>query len=156
LKSSRAEQKILLDTSFILPTLGISVSGATPEAIKALGEIQIEICYSRFSILESLWVATRISDAIFDPESFHLGLRSIIEGSRYTKVDEDSEIFKEAFRLYRLGHKDMIDNVLYSTAVQLKMLLLTLDDELRRFVSEKKLAQVLLTPDQLPDLKTLL
>jgi hypothetical protein len=30
-------------------------------------------------------------------------------------VEEDSEIFEEAFRLYRLGHKDMIDNILYGS-----------------------------------------
>jgi predicted nucleic acid-binding protein len=156
LKSSEAPPKILLDTSFILPTLGISVTGAAPEDIKVLAETQIEIYYSRFSILESLWVATRISDAIFDAETFQLGLRSIIEGHRYTRVEEDSEIFKEAFRLYGLGHKDMMDNILYASAVQLGLLLLTLDDELKRFVSEKKLKYVLLSPDDLPDLEILL
>jgi len=155
LKSSKPQPKILLDTSFVLPTLGISVAGVTPEAIKVLAETEIEIYYSRFSVLESLWVATRISNAIFDTERFQLGLRSIVEGGRYTTVEEDSEIFKEAFRLYRLGHKDMIDNVLYASAVQLSLLLLTLDDELKRFVSEKKLKYVLLSPDQLPDLKKL-
>jgi len=155
LKSSKERPRILLDTSFILPTLGINVHGATPEAIKVLTETEIGIYYSRFSILESLWVASRISVAIFNPESFHLGLRSIIEGGRYTRVEEDSDIFKEAFRLHRLGHKDMIDNVLYASAVELGLLLLTLDDELRRFLSEKKLKYVLLSPDQLPDLKNL-
>jgi predicted nucleic acid-binding protein len=144
--------KILLDTSFILPTLGITVSGVTPEAIKLLTEVpQIEIYYSRFSVLESLWVATRIPEAIarFDAETFQLGLRSIIEGHRYKRVEEDSEIFKEAFRLYRLGHKDMIDNILYASGVSLRLALLTLDDQLKKFVLGKQLKDIFISPDEL-------
>ena len=100
LKSSEGPPKILLDTSFIL---GISVTGATPEAFKILAETRTEKYYSRFSILESPWVATRTQDRTFDAEAFQLGLRSILEGRRHTEVEKDSEIFKEAFRLYRLG-----------------------------------------------------
>jgi hypothetical protein len=141
---------ILLDTSFILPTLGITVSGVTPEAMKFLTEVpKIEIYYSRFSVLESLWVATRISNAVSDAETFQLGLRSIIEGHRYKRVEEDSEIFKEAFRLYRLGHKDMIDNILYASGVSLGLLLLTLDDQLKKFVLGKQLKDIFISPDQL-------
>ena len=147
--------RILLDTSFILPTLGITVGGVTPEAMKFLAEDpKIEIYYSRFSVLESLWVATRISDgklsdARFDAETFQLGLRSIIEGRRYKRVEEDSEIFKEAFRLYRLGHKDMIDNILYASALSLGLLLWTFDDQLKKFVLEKQLKNIFVSPDQL-------
>ena len=157
--SSRGKaMRILLDTSFILPTLGIAVSGVTPEAIKFLAEVpQTEIYYSRFSVLESLWVATRIPEtkldaytyAKFDAEAFQLGLRSIIEGHRYKRVEEDSEIFKEAFRLYRLGHKDMIDNILYASGVSLGLLLLTLDDQLKKFVLGKQLKDIFISPDQL-------
>jgi predicted nucleic acid-binding protein len=149
--SSGAAPKILLDTSFILPTLGISVSGITPEVIRFLAQAgQVEIYYSRFSVIESLWVATRIPDATFDGETFQLGLRSIIEGHRYSRTEEDSEIFREAFRLYKLGHKDMIDNILYASATQIGLLLLTLDDELKKFVNEKRLKYVFLSPDDLP------
>jgi len=149
--SSRGKaMRILLDTSFILPTLGITVSGVTPEAIKFLAEVPpIQIYYSRFSVLESLWVATRIADAKFDAETFQLGLRSIIEGRRYKRVEEDSEIFKEAFRLYRLGHKDMIDNILYASALSLGLMLLTLDDQLKKFVLGKQLKDIFVSPDQL-------
>jgi hypothetical protein len=155
LKSSGVAQRILLDTPFILPSLGISVSELIPEGIKVLGETGMEIYYSRFSILESLWVGTRIEDRTFDPESFQLGLRSIVEGGRYARVEEDSEIFNEAFRVYKLGHKDMIDNILYASAVRVGLVLLTLDEELKKFVSEKKLKYVFISPDELPTLKRL-
>ena len=60
-------------------------------------------------------------------------MKSIIESGRYERVEEDSEIFSEAFKLYALGHKDMIDNILYPSAVRLSLILLTLDDELKTF-----------------------
>jgi len=150
LKSSGAAPGILLDTSFLLPTLGISVSGATEEGIRILSESETELYYSRFSILESLWVATRtVSDSAFYDESLRPGLKSIMEGGRYRSVDEDSEIFSEAFMLYGLGHKDMIDNILYASAARLGLILLTLDDELRKFVLEKGLKDAFISVEEL-------
>lgn len=150
MKSSGTPPRILLDTSFILPTLGISVSGATEEGIRILAETKIEIYYSRFSILESLWVATRtVQDKTFDDESLVPGLKSITESGRYRRVEEDFEIFKEAFRLYRLGHKDMIDNILYASAARLGLFLLTLDDDLRKFALTKQLKDHFVSVDEL-------
>jgi len=146
LKSSGAAPRILLDTPFLLPTLGISVSGAIQEGIEIFAETESEIYHSRFSILESLWVAARtVDDRAFDDEGFGPGLRSIVEGGRYRQVEEDSEIFREAFRLFRRGHKDMIDNILYATAARLGLALLTVDDELRKFVLAKRLKDVFIS-----------
>ena len=146
MKSNSAKLKILLDTSFLLPTLGISVSGDTQRGIEILAETEgIEIYYSRFSILESLWVATRtIHDDASYVESLGPGLRSIMEEGRYRLVEEDSEIFREAFSLFRLGHKDMIDNMLCATAARHSLYLLTVDEELRKFILEKQLKDKIL------------
>jgi len=149
LKSRHATLRVLLDTSFILPSLGIDVGGEVAPALAGLAETQAEIHYSRFSMLESLWVAARtIQDAKFDAETFKLGVRSIMEGGRYRKVDEDSEIINEALRLYELGHKDMIDNTLYASAARLDLRLLTVDSNLKAFVKEKGLKDTLMSPDQ--------
>ena len=64
-------------------------------------------------------------------------------------MEEDSEIFKEAFKLYRLGHKDMIDNILYASAVSLGLLLLTFDDQLKEFVLGKQLKDIFVSPEDL-------
>jgi predicted nucleic acid-binding protein len=154
LRSNRRKTmaRVLLDTSFILPTLGITVSGVTSEAIRLLAEVpRVEIYYSQFSILESMWVATRISNAKLDTETFQMGLRSIIEGHRYKRVEEDSEIFKEAFRFYRLGHKDMIDNILYATALGLDLMLLTLDDQLKKFALGNQFKDIFVSPNELAE-----
>jgi len=118
--------------------------------LKMLADRKAEIYYSYFSILESLWVAARLSTrTTFNGESFSLGLRSIIEGSRYKKVEENSKTFNDALRLYVLGHKDMIDNILYTSSIRLNLKLITLDNELKEFIREKGLKDNILFPDQL-------
>lgn len=49
--------------------------------------------------------------------SLRPGVRSIMECGRYRRVEEDSEIFRGATTLYGLGQKDMIDNILYASAL---------------------------------------
>jgi len=150
LKSSQTTLRVLLDTSFILPSLGIEVGEEVSKGLKRLADVEAEIHYSRFNILESLWVAARLStSAAFDGESFSLGLRSIVEGGRYRKVEEDSRTFDDALRLYILGHKDMVDNILYASSTHLNLKLLTLDNELKEFIHERGLKDNLVSPDQL-------
>ena len=150
MKNKQATLNVLLDTSFILPSLGIDLGKEVSEGLKGLADIKAEIYYSHFSILESLWVATRLStNATFDAESFSLGLRSIIEGDRYMKVKEDSKTFNDALKLHMLGHKDMIDNILYANTTRLNIKLLTLDNELKNFIRERGLKNTLIAPDEL-------
>ncbi|MGQ9691074.1 MAG: sugar nucleotide-binding protein [Thermoproteota archaeon] len=85
----------------------------------------------------------------FNMGRFSQGLRSIIESGIYGKVEEDSETFKEALRLHALGHRDMIDNILYAASSNLDLKLLTLDTELRRFIHKKGLKDTLISPDQI-------
>jgi len=64
-------------------------------------------------------------------------------------VEENSETFNDALRLYLLGHKDMVDNILYASSTRLSLNLLTLDNELREFIRERRLKDTLTSPDQL-------
>jgi predicted nucleic acid-binding protein len=141
-KSNIERTKFLLDTSYILPTLGINTGSEIERDMKSLANAKPEIYYSRFSLLESLWVAARIQEDKFDRERFTLGLRSITEGETYTRVEEDSEIFTQALKRYRQGHRDMIDNILYESAVRLKLALFTRDKELKKFIREKGLKDI--------------
>ncbi len=141
--------KILLDTSFLLPTLGIDVKGEVLECLGRLVEKKAELYYSSFSILESLWIAIRLMrDKSLDVERFNEGLRSIIEGGRYVKVEESSEAFREALRLYSLESRDIIDNILYATSSSLGLKLLTLDKELKEFIRKMELRDVVLLPEE--------
>lgn len=152
MKSKQATLRVLLDTSFILPSLGIDVGEEVSKGLKGIADIKAEIYYSHFSILESLWVAARPStSATFNAESFNLGLRSIIEGDRYMKVEEDSKTFNDALKLYMLGHKDMIDNILYANSIRLNIKLLTLDNRLKEFIQQSRLKDTLISSDQITD-----
>ena len=150
MSNREATLRVLLDTSFILPSLGIDVGEKVSKGLKLLAAKAPEIYYSSFSILESLWVLSKtIEDAPSQLESFRIGLRSVMESGRYRRVNEDSKIMNEAFGLYKLGHKDMIDNILYASSIQLDLKLLTLDNDLKSFIQTKKLRDTLLSPDQL-------
>jgi hypothetical protein len=143
--------KVLLDTSFILPSLGIDVGEEVLEGLRRLAASRAEIYYSGFSLLESLWVSARLSArTALNMEGFRLGLRSVIEGGRYRKVDETSQVFSDALELYFLGHRDMVDNVLYACSTNLGLKFLTVDAELKEFVDSRGLGDTLVSPGQLP------
>ena len=136
--------KVLLDTSFILPTLGIDVGEEVEEKLKKLDEVDAEIYYSRISILESLWVAAKLmNNQAFDMERFIQGLKSVMESGRYLKVEENAQTFIDALKLYELGHRDIIDDLLYAISINFGLKFLTLDTELRGFIQSKKLNDTL-------------
>ncbi len=140
----------ILDTSFILLTLGISTGTKVERSLEKLNEMKAEIYYSSFSILESIWVALKLMRrSKLDHERFRLGLRSLIETDRYTRIVENTEAFTHALRLYILGHLDVIDNILYANSIQFNLKFLTTDEELRKFIRKRKLKDTTLTPDEL-------
>ncbi|MEM2876320.1 MAG: PIN domain-containing protein [Candidatus Bathyarchaeia archaeon] len=150
MKSRQDTLRVLLDTSFILPSLGVDVGGEVSEGLRKVVDAGAVMYYSTFSVLESLWVAARLSGGgAFDVETFSVGLRSVVEGGRYRKVEEDSRTFSEALRLYVLGHRDIVDNILYVDSTSLDLNLLTVDDELRVFIREKGLRDTLIFPGEL-------
>jgi len=130
--------KVLLDTSLLLPTLGIEVDRAE-RVLEKLGGY--ELYYSDFSILECLWVAGSLEKkGEFDREIFEAGMRSIFEG--YNKAKISAEIILEAFELYEMGHRDIIDCMLYSAALHNDMRFVSLDEELKKFVKDNSLRYV--------------
>ncbi len=72
-----------------------------------------------------------------------------MESGRYKLVDEGYEVFENAFKLYMLGHRDLIDNILYSISIALDIKLLTVDRELIKFITDNKLENTVVTPRQL-------
>ena len=76
-------------------------------------------------------------------------MRSIIESRKYAKIEENSDIFNDALRLHMLGHKDMIDNILYASSIHLDLKLLTIDIELKKFIDDKRLTDPLIFPNEI-------
>ena len=97
-----------------------------------------------------MWIAARLSRVVdFDTERFRRGLRSIIESRKYVRIEENSDVFDDALRLHMLGHKDMINNILYASSIHLDLKLLTLDIELKKFINDKRLTDPLMFPDEM-------
>ncbi|MDG6950095.1 MAG: hypothetical protein JRM77_09695, partial [Nitrososphaerota archaeon] len=102
---------VLLDTPFILPSLGIEVGVEITESLKNISHPNAQIFFSSFSILESLWVAARLRRSSgFAETRFFEGLRGVLDGQVYQKLDEGFEEFSEAAGLQASGHPDRIDN----------------------------------------------
>jgi len=134
-----------------LPTLGIDTGREVARGLKRLSETNNQLHYSSYNILECLWQLARAArDEPSSLETSSLGLRSIIEGRRYIKTNEDSRVFNEALSLYRMGHHDMIDNILYAVSLHHSLRFLTLDDTLREFITSKGLENTLIRVDKIP------
>ncbi|MEM2093643.1 MAG: hypothetical protein QXE16_05110, partial [Candidatus Bathyarchaeia archaeon] len=65
-----------------------------------------------------------------------IAIRSLIESGFYKWLTPTSEAVKLAFKLRTLGHRDNIDNLLYATSAENNMLLLTMDEDFKNFLSK--------------------
>ncbi|MCD6357483.1 MAG: PIN domain-containing protein [Thermoproteales archaeon] len=156
MRSRGGRLRVLLDTSFLLPTLGIALGrrdSLVRECLLKLSQAGAEIYFSRYSLLEATWLAARLARrGAFDPDAYAMGLESITRSGRYRQVSEGTEAYLLAIRLYELGHRDMIDNLLYASSRQLGLRLLTLDEELRAFIRSRGLEDALMFPEELLEL----
>lgn len=147
MKNSQNTQRILLDTSFLLPTLGIEVEHIVTEALSKLGSEGIKPFYSDLSLLESSWMAIKqIKKGNYQDAIFRKGLLSITKTGYYKVVPTEANDYLVALKFFQNGHTDMIDNLLYATALSNRCQFLTIDDELRRFINDKKFENVILIP----------
>lgn len=142
--------RILLDTSFLLPTLGIDTGMETQRALTKLDERRAQIYYSPMSLLECLWIVARLSKRLaIEERMIKEGLKSITKSGRYEAIVEPLEVYAEALRLHRMGHRDMIDNLLYADSVHFNMKFLTLDEDLRNFIKSGQLKDTLICSSEL-------
>jgi len=130
--------KILLDTSLLLLTLGVEVEKASMLLEKLRDH---DLYYSDFSILECLWVINSLKkEGKFDRDVFETGMRSIFEC--YIRAEINAKVVLKAFEIYGMGHRDIIDCILYSTALHCNMKFASLDNELKKFVRNNNLKYV--------------
>jgi len=146
--------RILLDTSFILPSFGIDLGKKVDQALEKLMELEEKVTpyYSTFNLLEAMLVIIRevrrnrvsVEQAI---QMLNDGVLNVTLG--LTKIEEPYSIYSRAFELYSKGHKDIIDDILVALALENKVKLLTLDRKLRKFLSNIGLEQVTILPSEL-------
>jgi len=126
--------RILLDTTYILPIIGIDVEDIEKVIIllKKLRDKGVaEFYYTQFNILEIIGKLGRID---FDKDRVKLGLISIKE--EFIEVKPSLKAWLKALELRRKGFRDIIDLLLYTTSLTNNILFLTRDIELIKFLED--------------------
>ena len=150
---SKRSYRILLDTSFLLPVLGFETNRRVMNAFPRLrGHV---LHYSSLSLLEALWKIAK-QPQLRSPETRGQALQRIREGAEsieawMTVTEPGAWAASEALRLYHLGHRDMIDNLLYATALEKGLRFLTVDEAFIGFLRRSGLPlHPVLLPEELP------
>ena len=146
-KRNSSNSRVLLDTSFLLPVLGFETSKPVMEAFHRLHAHTLY--YSDLSILEALWkIVKTIRGLREEIDRIVEGVEAIRRTMEHAPVS--GKAVEQAIKMYKLGHRDIIDNLLYSIAASGDMKLLTVDEELVRFIEEHSLPRkYIVTPEEI-------
>lgn len=136
MNSSDDKTRILLDTTYLLPILGVEVKEAnhTLKKVRTLHlEGRIKLYYSPFSLLEALG---KIAKSPFDEERIRNGLTSITKSRVFTEILPTASGYLEALKLRSKGFTDLIDLLLYQTAATNHLKWLTKDQKILSFIKK--------------------
>jgi len=144
---SSARLRILLDSTYLLPILGVEVEGIE-SGLATLRKLRREnratFHYTPFNILECLGKITKLE---YDHSTVATGL-SLIE-EEFEQVSPSTLGYLKALELRKRGFKGLIDLLLFVTAAGENLLFLTRDSDLIRFLrkSGENLAAILYEED---------
>ena len=127
--------EILLDTTYLLPILGVDVP-AVREVLEVLDKLYEQgkavLFYSPFSLLEAIG---RIAKMPHDIDRVRDGLSAIIESGVFFRIALPSLDGYVGALIGRVkGFRDLIDLLLYMTARDNGIRFLTRDEELIEFI----------------------
>ncbi len=126
--------KVLLDTTYLLPIVGIEVENLskTLALLKKLHDSNMAIYYyTPFNIFEILGKLSKIE---YDRRLVEIGLRAIEE--KFKLAYPTLEGYIKALELRRKGFRDLIDLLLYTTSLDHGLLFLTRDQDLIDFLKD--------------------
>ncbi len=133
---------LLLDTTYILPLLGIDVEikGLKDDFTKVLEKY--EVYYNPISLIETKFIALQLlKDGIDVLEDYKIGLSRVLLEDRLKQTPlTNPEIETIADKLLiDKNVKDYFDRMIYATAVALELSLVTEDRELIRLANNYSL-----------------
>ena len=129
--------KLLLDTTYLLPAIGISVKDLNEKAILNLADKGHELFISEVSLFElSAKGAKYVVEGRLSPARVCRGINAIIydERIKITRMHESS-ILLTAFRLRKLID-DFMDCIILSSAINHAEVLVTEDEDLHKLSEE--------------------
>ncbi len=134
--------EVLLDTTYLLPTFGVRVREIDSSTLMNLRKLGLsgEVRYYCSPIIwvELIGKIARESEARREDLEYLVreSARSLLESGFCRWIYPSEEAVKLAYRMRKLGHRDIIDNLLYSTALTKGKMFLSMDSDLLRFLEE--------------------
>lgn len=131
--------KVLLDSTFLLPTIGVQVKEISERDLKSLAKFREKMEYYCLnqSLVEVVGKVAKNCKEEELLEIIELGLRSLLESNAYKWINPTADALIEAIELKVKGHRDIIDNMLYATAHKMEMYLLSIDKDLYEFLKDQ-------------------
>ena len=138
--------KLLVDTTYFLPAIGVSVKQLPKDAPLRLIAKGHQISISDISIFElSAKGAKHITNKMLTPERVTRGLRAIIYDDTIESIPiHDRQILFTAFKLRSILH-DFIDCLILSSAINQCDALITEDNDIQELKQNKELNELLTT-----------
>lgn len=126
--------KLLLDSTYLLPIIGIQVEDIENALIllkKLRDEDKAEYYYTPFNLFE---IIGRLSKLRYDPERVATGLMAIEE--EFKLIQPTREGYLKVLALRAKGYRDLIDLLLYTTSQTTNITFLTRDYTLINFLNK--------------------
>jgi len=135
--------KILLDTTYFLPVIGISIKGIPQRSIIDFIEKGFLISMSEITLFEiSAKGAKYVASGILTPVKVSMGIRALIYDDRIIKFPiYDTSIMLTAFKLRKFLN-DFIDCIILSTAINETDVLVTEDVSIHRLFDEESFLKI--------------
>ena len=132
----------MVDSTYLLPSLGISVKGLEAEDIQLISKFResVEYCYPAPLLVELVAKAAREAskrELKSLPEEAVEGLKALLAGLGVVVELPEPNGLVLAAELWIRGHRDIMDDVAYAHAVKTQAYFMTLDETFKRFLSEK-------------------
>ena len=123
--------KLLLDTTYFLPTIGISIKEMQKDALLTLMAKKHEIAMSQITIFElAAKGAKYVKDGQLSPERVTRGISAIIYNDTIETIPMyDTTILQTAFKLRKMLN-DFIDCLIFSSAMNHSRAIITEDNEI--------------------------
>ena len=137
---------VLIDTSFLLPALGVGIEEEAERVIPLFRKINVY--YLEAGLLEAMWKILKIANSKA-LKRVEVGIDAIRK--TYNLASPPPEAYVEAAKIYRAGHRDYIDALHYSTAKALNLKLLTIDRQFIEFLLNNRyeVEKIVITPERL-------
>jgi PIN domain nuclease of toxin-antitoxin system len=138
--------KILLDTTYLLPAIGISIKGLDKDLLIKLIQKGNQISICDISIFElSAKGAKHINTGKLPPQRVTRGIKAIIYNKQIEIIPtHESQVLLTAFKLKKTLN-DFIDCLILSAAMQYCDILLTEDKQIQDLKNNKEFNELLTT-----------